>query len=107
MSAEQIQKHFVRFLGVDVGVTFSDPNDPRVVILYRPDRLSDSFVVWAFQELEKTTPNIALKIDRLLVSYESRIGRTRRRVNIPLNKGPRQTLGTESSLRSGASEANA
>jgi len=29
MFAEQIQKHFIRFLGSDVGVSFSNPLDPR------------------------------------------------------------------------------
>lgn len=85
MSAEQIQKHFVGFLGADVGVSFSDPADPREVVLYRPDRLSEEFVTWAFEELEKTAPDVARKIDRLLVSYETRHGRTRRRVDISSN----------------------
>ncbi|MEI8715466.1 hypothetical protein EN925_26610 [Mesorhizobium sp. M7A.F.Ca.US.006.04.2.1] len=82
MSAEQIQKHFIRFLGSDVGVSFSNPLDPREVILYRPDKLSETFVTWAFEELKKTTPDVARKIDRLLVSYETRHGRTRRGINI-------------------------
>jgi hypothetical protein len=85
MSAEQIQKHFVRFLGADVGVSFGNPENPREVVLYRPDRLSEKFVTWAFEELEKTAPNLAGKIDRLLVSYESRLGRTQRGINISSN----------------------
>nr|WP_155249104.1 hypothetical protein [Mesorhizobium loti] len=92
MSAEQIQRHFVRFLGVDVGVSFSDPADPREVILYRPDRLSEKFVTWAFEELENTAPNIAAKIDRLLVSYESRLGRTQRGLSIPSRDRTRRPL---------------
>ena len=99
MSAEQIQNHFVRFLGVDVGVSFSDPADPREVILYRPDRLSERFVTWAFEELEKTAPNIAAKIDRLLVSYESRLGRTQRGVSIPTHDRTRCPLDSGQSAR--------
>ena len=103
MSAEQIQKHFVRFLGVDVGVSFSDPADPREVVLYRPDRLSERFVTWAFEELEKTAPNVAGKIDRLLVSYESRLGRTQRGVNISSNSKAPEPLDPEPPSRAEAS----
>ena len=103
MSAEQIQKHFVRFLGEDVGVSFSDPANPREVVLYRPDRLSEAFVTWAFEELEKTAPNIARKIDRLLVSYESRLGRTQRGVNISSNNRARHPLDPEPPSRPEAS----
>jgi hypothetical protein len=105
MSAEQIQKHFVRFLGADVGVSFSNPADPREVVLYRPDRLSETFVTWAFEELEKTSPDIAGTIDRLLVSYETRHGRTRRRVDIasstraPRPRKPDPSSGAEASGR--------
>jgi hypothetical protein len=89
MFAEQIQNHFVRFLGADVGVSFSNPADPREVILYRPDRLSEAFVTWAFEELEKTAPDVAKKIDRLLVSYETRLGRSQHGVDIsPYSKAP-------------------
>ncbi len=59
MSAELIREHFTQHLGVDVGVSFRDPEDPREVILYRPDRLSETFVTWAFVALEKTAPNVA------------------------------------------------
>ncbi|BCG97734.1 hypothetical protein [Mesorhizobium sp. 131-2-1] len=107
MSAEQIQKHFVRFLGVDVGVSFKDPADPREVVLYRPDRLSETFVTWAFEELEKTAPNIAGKIDRLLVSYESPLGRTQRGVNISANDRPRQPLEAEPLSKAEASGTTA
>jgi hypothetical protein len=88
MSAEQISTHFVRFLGGDVGVSFSDPNDPSEVILYRPDRLSESFVQWAFDALEDAAPDAAAKIDRLLVSYETRLGRTQRGVSLSRKDAP-------------------
>lgn len=85
MSVELIREHFRQFLGSDVGVSFSDPENPREVILYRPDRLSDPFVTWAFEQLEKTAPEVAASIDRLLVSYESRLGLTRRGVDVTLS----------------------
>jgi hypothetical protein len=103
MSAELIRKHFVRLLGVDVGVSFSDPEDPREVILYRPDRLSETFVTWAFEELKNTAPSIASKIDRLLVSYESPLGRTQRGVNILSSDRARQPPDAEPPSRTGAS----
>jgi hypothetical protein len=84
MSAELIRKHFAQFLGSDVGVSFSDPSNPREVILYRPDRLSDPFVTWAFEQLAKSAPDIASNIDQLLVTYESRLGPTQRGVNVAL-----------------------
>ena len=80
MSADFIKKHFVEFLGADVGVSFNDPDDPRHVTLYRPDRLSDPFVTLAYQALEKSSPDAAQKIERLLVSFETRLGRTQRGV---------------------------
>lgn len=86
MSADIIRNHFVQFLGADVGVSFSDPENPRHVVLYRPDRLSDSFVVAAFEALDRTSPNIARSIDRLLVSFDTRLGRTQRRVELPLSQ---------------------
>ena len=59
MSSETIRDHFVKFLGVDVGVSFIDADCPNQVILYRPDRLSDGFVRQAYESFEKTNPNIA------------------------------------------------
>jgi hypothetical protein len=84
MSAELIRKHFIKHLGSDVNVSFSDPSNPREVVLYRHDRLSDPFVTWAFEQLAKSSPELAAKIERLLVSYESRLGRAQRGVGIPL-----------------------
>ena len=95
MSAELIREHFTRHLGVDVGVSFGDPDDPREVILYRPDRLSEAFVTWAFEALQQTAPGVALNIDRLLVSYESRLGRTQRGVTIASNDRARRPLALE------------
>lgn len=85
MSAEIIRRHFVQFLGADVGVSFFDADDPRHVVLYRPDRLPDSFVVAAFEALDRTSPKIARSIERLLVSFDTRLGRTQRRVDLPLS----------------------
>jgi hypothetical protein len=82
MSAELIREHFTQYLGVDVGVSFRDPDDPREVTLYRPDRLSDLFVTWAFEALEKAAPRVAWNIDRLLVSFDGPGGRTQRGVTI-------------------------
>ena len=39
MSAEAIRDHLVKFLGVDVGVSFIDADRPSQVVLYRPDGL--------------------------------------------------------------------
>jgi hypothetical protein len=83
MSAELIRQHFLQFLGADVGVSFADPANPREVILYRPDRLSDAFVTAALEDLGRTAPDVAGAIDRLLVSYESRHGRMHRGIHIP------------------------
>jgi hypothetical protein len=82
MSAELIKEHFTQYLGVDVGVSFRDADDPREVTLYRPDRLPDLFVAWAFEALEKAAPRVAWNIDRLLVSFEGPHGRTQRGVTI-------------------------
>lgn len=82
MSAELIREHFTQYLGIDVGVSFRDPDDPREVTLYRPDRLPDLFVAWAFEALEKAAPRVAWNIDRLLVSFEGPHGRTQRGVTI-------------------------
>lgn len=82
MSAELIKQHFTQYLGVDVGVSVRDPDDPTEVTLYRPDRLPDLFVTWAFEALEKAAPRVAWNIDRLLVSFEGPHGRTQRGVEI-------------------------
>ena len=81
MSAETIRNHFVNFLGVDVGVSFNDADCLNQLILYRPDRLSDPFVRQAYASFEKTNPDIARNIKRLIVSFETRNGRTQRRVD--------------------------
>lgn len=98
MSAEMIREHFTQYLGVDVGVSFRDPHDPREVTLYRPDRLPDLFVAWAFEALEKAAPRVAWNIDRLLVSFEGPHGRTQRGVTLtskahlgsPADSAPKQ-----------------
>jgi hypothetical protein len=85
MTAERIRKHFEKLLGPDVKVSFVDNDSPRAVILHRADRLSDGFVTWAFEQLARTAPELASRIDRLLVSYESRLGPMRRGVDLPLS----------------------
>jgi hypothetical protein len=95
MSAELIREHFVHYLGVDVAVSFNDPEDPRDVILYRPDRLSEGFVTWAFEALETTAPGVAWNIDRLLVAYETPLGRTQRGVEIFSHGRPRHSAKRE------------
>ncbi len=82
MSAEAIIDHLVKFLGVDVGVSFIDANRPSQVVLYRPDGLSDGFVRQAYEAFEKTDPKIASDIERVLVSFETSFGRTQRGVDI-------------------------
>lgn len=91
MSAELIREHFTQYLGTDVGVSFVNPNDPREVVLYRPDQLSAEFVTWAFQALEKAAPSVAWNIERLLVSYDTRLGRTRRGTAISSTGAKRQS----------------
>ncbi|HEY5817596.1 MAG TPA: hypothetical protein VIU14_04215, partial [Mesorhizobium sp.] len=88
MSTENIREHFVRFLGADVSVAFAKPESPRIVLIYRPNRLSDHFVLEAFEELAESDPALAAQIERLAVSFETRLGRTRgpvtrRRVMLP------------------------
>jgi hypothetical protein len=82
MSTKMIGEHFVKFLGEDVGVSFSDPKNSLVVTLYHPDKLPETFVQWAFEELEKVAPEAAAGIDRVVVSYETRLGRTQRGVTL-------------------------
>ena len=94
MSTEAIKDHFSRYLGADVAVTFSEPDDVRSVVLFRPDRLSDSFVSQAFEALARNTPELAVQIERLAVSFDTRLGRTRRRV--PLRGIEANTTGIQS-----------
>jgi hypothetical protein len=82
VSAQIIRDPFVKFLGVDIGVSFVDANCPSHVILYRPDRLSDQFVRQAYVSLKKTHPDIARDIERLIISFETNNGRTQRGVEI-------------------------
>lgn len=88
MSTEAIKDHFSQYLGVDVAVTFSEPDDPRSIVLFRPDRLSDRFVSQAFEALARSTLELAGQIERLAVSFDTRLGRTRRRVPLPNMKVP-------------------
>jgi hypothetical protein len=83
MSADFISEHFRRFLGADVGVSFADETEPRRVILYRPDRLPDAFVTDAYVALTKAAPVLAETIERVTVSFETRLGRSARRVDLP------------------------
>ena len=72
MSAETIRDHFVKFLGVDVGVSFIDADRPSQVILYRPGQafrsdLSDRLM----RRLKRRTRSIASDIERVVVSFET------------------------------------
>lgn len=87
MSAEIIREHFTQYLGADVGVSFRDPDNPAEVTLYRPDRLPDLFVKWAFEALAKAAPRVAWNIDRLLVTFDDPHGRKQRGVAVPLKAG--------------------
>jgi hypothetical protein len=82
MSAEAIRNHCLKFLGVDVGVSFIDADRPSQVVLYRPDGLSDGSVKQAFEAFEKTDPKIASDIERVLVSFETSFGKTQCGVDI-------------------------
>ncbi|MGE0279596.1 MAG: hypothetical protein AB7P20_03135 [Rhizobiaceae bacterium] len=86
VTAEAIREHFKRFLGADISVDFPEPESPRSVVLYRPDRLSDSFVTEAYEALAASAPAVARQIERLAVSFETRLGRTRRRIALPTNE---------------------
>ena len=87
MAAELIVNHLKSTLGIDVGVTFDDPGAPRQVLLYRPDRLSEDFVALAFQALEESAPHAASTIETVMVSFETPVGRSRRRVDFR-TRGP-------------------
>lgn len=82
MAADLIAHHLKAMLGVDVGITFDDPGAPREVRIYRPDRLSEDFVALAFQALEETAPQAAGSIETVLVSFETPVGLSRRRVDV-------------------------
>lgn len=92
MSSEMIREHFTQYLGADVGVSFRDPDNPAEVTLYRPDRLPDLFVRWAFEALAKAAPRVAWSIDRLLVSFDDTHGRKQRGVAVALKAGPDDRL---------------
>jgi hypothetical protein len=83
MSANLIRDHFARFLGADVRVSFLDSEEPFQVFLYRPDKLSEAFVIRAFEALETAEPKVAYRIARLLVSYDGRFGRAQYSVRVP------------------------
>jgi hypothetical protein len=87
MPAELIARHLKTTLGIDVGVTFDDLEAPRQVHLYRPDRLSEDFVALALQALEETAPHALRQIESVLVSFETPVGRSRRRVDFR-SRGP-------------------
>lgn len=87
MPSELIANHLRATLGVDVGVTFDDPGAPREVQLYRPDRLSEDFVALAFQALEESSPDAAGTIETVVVSFDTPLGRSRRRVDVR-TRGP-------------------
>lgn len=82
MPTDLIRKHFVEFLGRDVGVSITDHDNPRDVVLYRPDRLSDPFVMEAFEALRRIAPSAAEKVGRLLIAFDTRSGRTQRGVDL-------------------------
>lgn len=82
MPADIIASHLKAALGADVGVTFDDADAPRQIVVYRPDRLSEDFVALAFQALEDSAPEAVAGIEAVLVSFETPVGRSRRRVDI-------------------------
>ena len=85
MTTTLLTTHFVSFLGQDVSVSFDDADDPREVILYRPDPLSEDFVGAAIDALRAEQPESLARIEGVLISFEDRLGPTRRR--IALNGG--------------------
>jgi len=81
MNASIIANHLQAALGTDVGISFDDAAAPREVMLYRPDRLSEDFVALALQSLEDTAPDALDQIRAVMVTFETPLGRSRRRVD--------------------------
>lgn len=89
MAAATIESHLMASLGSDVGIAFDDRNDPREVVIYRPDRIPEDFAALAYQALEESNPDAAARIERLLVAFDTRLGRMMHRVDIrPLDRSP-------------------
>lgn len=84
MYADVIRNYFLRFLGADVAITVLQSGNTHQVTIYRPDRLSDDFVQGAFRTLDRTEPVVAAAIDRLVIAYDTPVGRTQCRVSFPL-----------------------
>ena len=81
-SSAAIKAHFLKFLGADVAIDVSDPSLPRSVTLYRRDRLSDDFVMQAFNALATSSPELAGEIGHVVVSYQSRLGKAQRLLGV-------------------------
>ena len=99
MYAEEITKHFVRFLGSNVGVSLKETGNLVEVTLYRPDRVSDTFVLLAFEQLKSSSPRIAGRIDKLIVSYEGPLGGAQHGVDISFIDRSRRLPNTASETK--------
>jgi hypothetical protein len=83
MSENLLREHFTRFLGSDVQVSVVDGKSGYEILLYRPDKLSEAFVIRAFETFETAHPQMASRIDRLVVLYEGRFGREQYKLRVP------------------------
>lgn len=95
MAAATIENHFLVSLGNDVGISFDNREDPREVVIYRPDRIPEDFAALAFQALEEATPHVAARIEKLVVAYDTRLGRTMQSVDIRPRPGASSRHGVE------------
>jgi len=95
MSKSLLRQHFTRFLGADVQVSVLDGKGGYAILLYRPDKLSEAFVIRAFEAFETENPQLALRVGRLLVLYEGRFGREQYKLRVPFivpESQPRSSL---------------
>lgn len=70
MCTEAIRAHFRESLGQDVDVSFIESGDPSKVILYHQERIEESAARSAYAELSLASPEIAGRIEHLVISYE-------------------------------------
>ncbi len=83
MTDHPIALHLKASLGTDVGIVLDDPAAPHTVTIYRPDRLSDDFVAAALGDLAAQEPEALSGVDTVLVTFETPLGLSRRRVALP------------------------
>ncbi|MBV5264471.1 hypothetical protein [Pinisolibacter aquiterrae] len=82
MSFQQLSDRLTDLLGVDVGVTYDDHDNPSQIRLYRPDPIADSLVQDAIGRARQEFPEEMRTISAVLISFEDALGPTRRRVTV-------------------------